>query len=79
MKSKQTLLCAIHDLKFEQPDDWLEKGLPPPACYLCMAEKLKASDLAVKEATSQRDVLLQAITIKTCIPVAAIDRLTKLP
>ena len=75
--NKTTLLCTIHDLRFEQLDDWHERGLPAPECYLCMAEEVKAAKQEAAEAKRQRDVLLEAIEIKRSVQVAPGKELTK--
>lgn len=64
MMHKQRFECRIHMLEFEYPDDWMEKGLPPGDCPLCLHKKLSEIESKHKEACEHRDSLLKAIEIK---------------
>lgn len=68
------LECRKHSLRFEQPAGWMDMKLGAPACWLCMAESLKAESLRVAEVENQRDLLLAAIELKLTAEVKSFDR-----
>ncbi|WP_330114121.1 hypothetical protein SA496_15745 [Pseudomonas sp. JS3066] len=73
MADAHVMKCTIHNLRFEQPDDWHERKLPAGGCYLCMADQLKAAQKELAEVTNQRDTLLAAIDVKLTVQVPGFD------
>ena len=74
MSRNIVLECTTHKLRFEQPSDWHEQGLPPGGCYLCFVKQLQDLERRLKETTEQRDTLIAAIDVKRAVEVENIYR-----
>lgn len=66
---KQKFQCRKHMLTFEYPTDWMDKGLPPGDCPLCLHKKLSDLEKRYSSACQHRDSLLSAIDIKLNVEV----------
>ncbi|WP_010219413.1 hypothetical protein [Pseudomonas syringae group genomosp. 3] len=73
MSDVNVMLCTIHDLRFEQPNSWYDKGLGEAGCLMCMAERLKATRDDLDKAIAHRKVLLQAIDLKLTLQTVEAD------
>lgn len=67
MSEANMMRCTIHELRFEQPGSWYEKGMGDSGCLMCMADRLKAARDELDAVTKHRKVLLEAIDLKLTI------------
>lgn len=69
MSDVNTMRCTIHDLCFEQPNSWYDKGLGDAGCLMCMAERIKATREDLDKVIAHRKLLLAAIDLKLTLRI----------
>lgn len=59
-----SLVCTVHNLKYEYPAAWDDSHLPAPACPMCQVEEIKKWKERFNQLKGQHDTVMKAIEIK---------------
>lgn len=59
-----SLVCTVHNLKYEYPAAWDDSNLPAPACPICQVEEINKLEMRFNQLKRQYDVVMEAIEIK---------------